>query len=96
MLKLFYFVLFLDQIFIILTVDFKRVCYLRPDLSFKIPIKTIIESNLCSHIIIGFASINDNSIVPNDLNDVMFYKECKSIIIESNSNTLLLLSIGGL
>jgi len=93
MILLFYLAFLMNLILMTLTVDFKRVCYLRTDPSLQIPIKLIVENRLCSHIIIGFASVADNSIVPSD---VMFYRQCKSVINELNSNTALMLSIGGL
>lgn len=96
MFKLFYFLFLINQFFLILTIDFKRVCYIRTDPSFEIPLKFIIESQLCSHIIIGFATVKDNSIAPNNSDDIIFYKKCKSLINELNSSTLLLLSIGGM
>ena len=72
--------------------DFKRVCYMKADP--EIPVDYIIRAQLCSHIIIGFVSVVDNVIEIDETYD-MFILKCKTTIDEINSETLLMISVGG-
>ena len=57
---------------------FKRVCYLRPEANF--PIDRIIEQNLCTHIIIAFVSIDEQSELSYDQNVADFIRICRQSI----------------
>ena len=70
----------------------KRVCYLKQEAD--IPIDYIIGTDLCSHIIVGFDSVVDNIIRVDDTNH-QFYKKCRATLDALNSQTLLMISIGG-
>ncbi|KAH9497847.1 Glyco_18 domain containing protein [Dermatophagoides farinae] len=73
---------------------FKRVCYLRPEANF--PIDRIIEQNLCTHIIIAFVSIGEQSELSYDQNVADFIRICRQSIDSNvmNSNVKLMFSIG--
>jgi hypothetical protein len=68
--------LFLFLVVICLTqtdCHFKRVCYLRVDQSQRIDVH-LIDGNLCTHIILGFAVVVNGTIGPNRAQDVNYYQ----------------------
>lgn len=73
---------------------FKRVCYLRPD--FFLPVDSVVKLDLCTHIIIAFASIDSSSRVTGDPDFLRFCKLVRKSIHQNGSHAKLMFSIGGI
>lgn len=72
--------------------SFNRVCYLRLD---RPPHITQVEPHLCTHVILGFASVANSSIVPDDLaRDHDYYRQA-GVFRNEHKSFKLLLSVGG-
>jgi chitinase len=73
--------------------DFKRVCYLRVDRRDRIDV-SLINGSLCTHIILGFASVVNGTIAPTDQNDLLYYQNVMQLK-NNYTNLKIMLSVGG-
>ncbi|XP_054165121.1 acidic mammalian chitinase-like [Oppia nitens] len=76
--------------------DFKRVCYVRPEP--ELPVHRAISDKLCTHLIIGFAII-ENNVIRVDTKTGSFISYCKALLNVTKTtganDVQLMLSIGG-
>lgn len=80
------------------TLSFKRICYLRPD--FYLPVSVVVQLDLCTHIIIGFTSIDGTGSIAKDDHFLRFAQLCRQTINTSGHGkttlaTKLMFSVGG-
>lgn len=83
------FVCFLIQI----NCKFKRICYLRVDESNRIDV-SLINSSLCTHIILCFATAQNGTIAPNDQKDLIYYRNVTQLK-KKFPELKIMLSVGG-
>lgn len=74
--------------------SFGRVCYLRPD--FMLPVDLVLHLDLCTHLIVGFTSVDSSSRIQRDDHLLSFCQRCKQLIHKNGSQTKLMFSIGGI
>ncbi|KAI7690137.1 hypothetical protein SSS_08819 [Sarcoptes scabiei] len=74
------------------TNSMQRVCYLRPEENF--PLDLIFELNLCTHLILGFFSINEDSTLRIEAFQDEFLRKLSNLIFLQRSNIKLMISIG--
>jgi chitinase len=87
------FILLIIYMILKINCDFKRVCYLRVDRRDRIDV-SLINGSLCTHIILGFASIVNGTIAPTDQNDIPYYEDV--VKLKNNyTNLKIMLSVGG-
>src|SRR5690349_3589724 len=73
--------------------QFKRVCYLRVDGGQQIDVN-IINTSLCTHIILGFAILNNGTIAPKDPKDLIYYQNVNQLKLFF-ADLKVMLSVGG-
>src|SRR5690348_5989175 len=68
-----------------------RACYYVASNELK---ATLLDANVCTHIIFAFASLQNNTLVPGRDTDIQTYRELNALKVK-NPNLKIMISIGG-